>query len=75
MTGVTRLRNALRLTFRSAAGLKQEIEEFVRLEQQCCGFLTFTLTTGKEGLDLHIQGDANSAAVLDMFVDALEAQL
>lgn len=73
-----RISNGLTLTFTNSEANRENVETFVRLERECCGFLTFTLTpdTGpaNESLVLTIQGPPEAAATMEMFARAVEAR-
>ena len=64
---VTSLTDGLRLDSRPSVGLRDLVEEFIVLEQDCCSFLTFTLSQPAEDLSLLIQGPPNAAHVIEMF--------
>ena len=64
---VISLTNGLRLEFGSSEGLRDLVEEFVELEQDCCSFLTFNLSQPAEELSLLIQGPPEAAHVIEMF--------
>lgn len=51
--------------------LLSELEGFVELERQCCGFLTFTLAPDKDTLSLGIEGAPEAAATIEMIARAL----
>src|SRR3546814_18963989 len=61
----------LLLTYdRSQAGL---VHEMVDRERQCCGFLSFQVTTGQDGVTLVIEAPKEVADVLDtVFAPFLE---
>ena len=64
---VTSLEDGLRIEFGSSAGLRDLVEEFIVLEQDCCSFLTFTLSQPAEDLSLRIQGPPDAAHIIEMF--------
>jgi len=45
---VTNTANGYRLSFAVDANIKADIEEFIALEEQCCGFLRFSLIAPAE---------------------------
>ena len=69
-----RTANGLRLTFANSETLRGELQAFVRLERQCCGFLTFTLTpqpgVATEPLVLLIEGPPEASATIEVFACA-----
>ena len=71
-----RISNGLTLTFTNSEALRRDVKTFVRLERECCDFLTFTLTpdTGpaNESLLLTIKGPPEAAATIEMFARAAE---
>lgn len=73
-----RISNGLTLTFTNSEAHRRDVETFVRLERECCDFLTFTLTpdTGpaNESLVLTIQGPPEAAATIEMFARAVDAR-
>lgn len=64
---VTPLADGLRLEFGSSGGLRDLVQEFIVLEQDCCSFLDFTLSPPAENLSLLIQGPPDAAHVIEMF--------
>lgn len=65
VASVARHPGEVELTF--DAEIRSTVEDFVSLEQQCCGFLSFTLAPAGEPLVLTVQGPEGSGATLDMF--------
>ncbi len=63
--------SALKLTFENTETLKSDVELFVELESQCCGFLNFEITSGEEGLLLTIEGPPEASDVLSKFTSGL----
>ena len=55
------------LDFRAAAGLLESLEEFARLESDCCSFLTLAVEEWAGGPRLRITGPAGSEATLRNF--------
>jgi hypothetical protein len=74
MVNGERMETGLRLTFADTAELRSSVENFIHLERQCCGFLTFTLAPPTDGLILTIEGPPEAQATLDMFSDAAIGQ-
>ncbi len=72
VTTVTSLLDGLRFEFRSSRELRDLVEEFVALEQDCCSFLTFTLSQSSEKLSLLISGPPEAAHVIEMFRHAVQ---
>ena len=64
--------SGLQLIFENTETLKSDVELFVELESQCCGFLTFEVTPKGDALELMIRGPAEAKDVLDKFVSALK---
>ena len=67
--------DGLRLEFNSAEGLRSLVEEFIVLEQECCSFLTFTLSTPSQDLSLMIEGPPEAAAMWNQaaFLESIAA--
>lgn len=66
--------DTLRITFHQSNDLRQSVEHFVALEQQCCGFLTFEITCDADQLAaLRISGPPDASATIDIFAQAIEA--
>ena len=61
------LASGLRLVFARNETLHTEVENLVNLERQCCGFLTFDLTTSDQSLILTIEGPPQARETLAMF--------
>ena len=78
ITSSKRTANGLNLTFADTAGVRGELEAFIRLERQCCGFLTFTVTpkpdVATEPLVLVIAGPREAAETIELFARILEGQ-
>ncbi|MGI9294531.1 MAG: hypothetical protein ACR2PS_11170, partial [Pseudomonadales bacterium] len=62
------------LRFTNSAVTKASLEEFVDLERQCCGFLSFDISETREHLTLRINGPDGSEDVLQMFVKTAREQ-
>lgn len=63
--------HGLTLTFPNTDAIRATVEEFVGLERQCCGFLTFIVTPPEQGLAVRIEGPPEAAATLAMFATAI----
>lgn len=65
-----RVESGLILHFKGDEALRNDLEEFVTLEQQCCGFLTFDISpergTTESRLQLRIDGPPEARATLEM---------
>jgi len=70
----TLLTDGLRVDFGSSEALRDHVKEFIALEQECCGFLRFTLSKPAEGLYLLIQGPPEAANVIEMFRQTVQGQ-
>ncbi|QJB69037.1 hypothetical protein [Parasphingorhabdus halotolerans] len=64
----------LLFTFYQSSDLRQTIEDFVTLEQQCCGFLTFKIIDVDDGQPtaLKISGPPEASATIDIFAAAVQ---
>jgi hypothetical protein len=61
-------------TCHQSSGLRQAIENFVQLEQQCCSFLTFEIIDDDDQpVALRISGPPEASATIDIFAAAVEA--
>ena len=60
----------LAMVFSNVEALRSEVEQFVDLERQCCGFLTFTISPPGEKLTLNIEGPEGSQSTLEVFAEA-----
>lgn len=72
-----RLENGLVIFVRPGSDIKDDLETFVHLEQQCCGFLSFTIL-GDCGdrvspLGLKIEGPAEASATINMFAEVINS--
>ncbi len=63
----------LSMAFANRAGLRSDLEAFVDLERQCCGFLSFSVSSQENRLMLTIEGPAGSESTLHLFADAARA--
>ena len=59
-----RLFDGLRIKFDDSVSLRKQVEEFVSLEQKCCGFLSFAISPPDEGLVLSIHGPPEASGAL-----------
>lgn len=67
-------RTASRLTliFPDNEPLRAQLETFVSLERQCCGFLTFTISSEQEAVMLSIEGPPEAEATIEMLAGIIE---
>jgi hypothetical protein len=56
---------AVRLRFRTDAGVEAHLKELIALEQECCPFLAFDLTQRPGEIVLTISGPESATALLD----------
>jgi len=61
------------LRFRNDAGVRQQLEEIVAAEAECCSFLKLALSEGGEELALSIAAPPDGQAVADGLAGAFEA--
>ncbi len=71
ITTAEKTATGLKLTFPNSALVRSNVEEFVGLERQCCGFLTFDILPSEQGLVLTIEGPAEAEATMEKFSVAL----
>ncbi|MGI9285548.1 MAG: hypothetical protein ACR2P1_09175 [Pseudomonadales bacterium] len=64
----------LALEFSMLRALRSKIEQFVELERQCCGFLTFTISPSGEKLTLKIEGPEGVQSTLNAFAEAASGE-
>ena len=57
------------LEFREA--VRSNVEQFVDLERQCCGFVTFTISPPGEKLTLNVEGPEGAESTLSALAEAL----
>ena len=69
-----KLTDGLRLVFPASDELSAQVRQFVDLERQCCGFLSFTITPSGEHLVLTIEGPPEAAGTLGMFAATTEGR-
>lgn len=72
VTAVTSIPNGLRVEFDTSVRLQELVNEFVIMEQECCSFLTLTLSQPADQLSLLIEGPEGAADVIEMFHNALQ---
>lgn len=61
----------LRLIFEDTDSLRSDVELFVELESQCCGFLNFAITSSSHGLVLTIEGPPEANSILSKLTSGL----
>ena len=64
--------SGLTLTFPDNEPLRAQLETFVSLERQCCGFLTFTISSDQEAVILSVEGPPEAEATIGMFAGIIE---
>ncbi len=64
----------LAMVFSNVEALRSEVEQFVDLERQCCGFLTFTISPPGENLTLNIEGPEGSQSTLKVLAEAASGE-
>ena len=73
-----RIPNGLQLSFANCPTIRGDVERFILLEQDCCGFLTFDLMSeslqADEALVLTVTGPSGATAFIDTFVRFIEAE-
>ena len=57
----------LQLVFEDTDSVRSDVELFVELESQCCGFLNFAITSTSHGLVLTIEGPPEAKGILAKF--------
>ena len=69
----SRTGDCLRLVFPNESAIRSEIDAFIDLERQCCGFLTFALSEGPEqnSTVLTISGPPAARTVMDLIAEAI----
>jgi len=71
-----RIENGVIMEFESGESVRTDVETFVTLEQHCCGFLTFALSSDDApsgaALTLSVTGPPEGAATVEMFARAVE---
>jgi hypothetical protein len=58
VSGSAAIPGGLRFTFAPAVGLQDSLAELVRLEAECCAWMTFAMAEAPEGIRLTISSDA-----------------
>ncbi len=75
VTASKRIQDGLILTFVGDESLRSDLETFVSLEQQCCGFIEFTISPDtaepNSPIELRIGGRPEAAATIEMFAQAV----
>ena len=59
--------------FVDAEKIRPEVETFVEFERQCCGFLSFSITSAGDRLTLRIEGPEGSQPVLGLLAEGISA--
>jgi len=76
VNGVSRIKNGLNMSFADAPQIRADVQEFIRLEQGCCGFLTFDLTPepaqATAPLSLTISGPEDAQSAIDTWFTTVE---
>ena len=67
----TVIEGGLELRFSETEEVRVNVELFARLERECCGFLTFSISPPGEGLMLTIAGPPEAAAVVESFIEQI----
>lgn len=74
-----RLENGLVIFVHPDSGIKDDLDIFVRLEQQCCRFLSFTILSDCDDplnpVGLKIDGPAEATATINMFAEVISSHL
>lgn len=73
VSGRQRRPTGIKLDFVDAPNVRAHVENFVALERQCCGFLTFTMSPPEEGLTLFIEAPDAGQDTLDRLAAAVSA--
>ena len=61
----------LLMEFPDVGALRSELETFVDIERQCCGFLDFAISSSGEKLTIRVAGPEGSQSTLQLFADAV----
>ncbi len=76
VTNYQRIPNGLTLSFEESPETRTIVNEFITLEQGCCGFLTFDLnpepTPQNDTFELTITGPEGVTEFIDMFIQLIE---
>ncbi len=71
-----RIKDGLSIKFLHSPRTLSDVKEFIRLEQGCCGFLTFNLTpepiSSNELLELMMTGPPGATEFIDIFIQLVE---
>lgn len=62
------LEHGFRLIFNETTELRTSLETLVELENQCCGFLSFTISSSQEGLLLSVEGPPEAKEIIETFL-------
>jgi hypothetical protein len=72
---ITPLRNGVRARFVSGAEIESKIETLVKLEAECCAFLSMALHTSDDALVLEVTGPPEVRQLItDLFTDRTGAE-
>ncbi len=64
--------SGLKVRFPNTEEMKETVQQFVELERECCGLLSFSLDKSGSELELEIAGPSSDAKkTLDFFAHAL----
>ena len=69
-----KLASGLQLIFANTESLRSDVELFVELESQCCGFLNFEIASRSEGLVLTMEAPPEANEFLSKYFSVLSAQ-
>jgi len=61
------------LKFDDCKVVRSEVNDFVALERQCCGFLNFTISSPEEVLSLSITGPDGSQDTIKAWINGAGA--
>ena len=75
LISIERLESGLKLSFPDRPPLRSDVETFVDLERQCCGFLSFAVTRIDAHLVVIIEGSADSQRMIDKFADFMTTEI
>lgn len=62
------MERGIKLTFNESAALRTSLEALVELESQCCGFLSFDISSSKDGLSLSVGGPPDAKEFIQTFL-------
>ena len=69
-----KMSSGLLLTFKNSEAVLSDLQLFVKLESQCCGFLDFSTTILNNEVELSIEGPPEARDVLATFSAGLSTQ-